>query len=73
MTNKAIKDMFHTAKLQITKNAVDMIQEELAAIVRSYVKNAKANKLKRITRTNSEYWRYSFGQLVTLMKKRKEL
>ena len=73
MTNKLVKDIFHSAKLQVTKNAVDMIQEEFISIVNNYVKNAKANNIKRIMRSNSEYWRYSFGQLLNLMKKRKEL
>ena len=73
MTNKLVKDIFHSAKLQITKNAVDMIQEEFISIVNNYIKNAKANNIKRIMRSNSEYWRYSFGQLLNLMKKRKEL
>ena len=73
MTNKLVKDIFHSAKLQVTKNAVDMIQEEFISIVNNYVKNAKANNIKRIMRINSEYWRYSFGQLLNLMKKRKEL
>ena len=73
MTNKLVKNIFHSAKLQITKNAVDMIQEEFISIVNNYVKNAKANNIKRIMRSNSEYWRYSFGQLLNLMKKRKEL
>ena len=50
-----------------------MIQEEFISIVNNYVKNAKANNIKRIMRSNSEYWRYSFGQLLNLMKKRKEL
>ena len=73
MTNKLVKDIFHSAKLQVTKNGVDMIQEEFISIVNNYVKNAKANNIKRIMRSNSEYWRYSFGQLLNLMKKRKEL
>ena len=73
MTNKLVKDIFHSAKLQVTKNAVDMIQEEFISIVNNYVKNAKANNIKRIMRSNSEFWRYSFGQLLNLMKKRKEL
>ena len=73
MTNKLVKDIFQSAKLQVTKNAVDMIQEEFISIVNNYVKNAKANNIKRIMRSNSEYWRYSFGQLLNLMKKRKEL
>ena len=73
MTNKLVKDIFHSAKLQVTKNAVDMIQQEFISIVNNYVENAKANNIKRIMRSNSEYWRYSFGQLLNLMKKRKEL
>ena len=73
MTNKLVKDIFHSAKLQVTKNAVNMIQEEFISNVNNYVKNAKANNIKRIMKRNSEYWRYSFGQLINLMKKRKEL
>ena len=73
MTNKHIKDMFHEKKLQITKDAIDMIQKEFTTVVGNYIINAKNNKIKRIMISNSEYWRYSFGQLVNLMKKRKEL
>ena len=73
MTNKHIKDMFHEEKLQITKDAINMIQKEFTGLVGNYITNAKSNKIKRIKISNSEYWRYSFGQLVNLMKKRKEL
>ena len=73
MTNKHIKDMFHEKKLQITKDAIDMIQKEFTTVVGNYIINAKNNKIKRIMISNSEYWRYSFGQLVNFMKRRKEL
>ena len=73
MTKKHIKGMFHEEKLQITKDAIEMIHKEFTGLVGKYIINAKSNKIKRIKISNSEYWRYSFGQLVNLMKKRKEL
>lgn len=44
-----LKKVFHDEKLQISTDAINMMNDEIARTVRKWVRNAKDGNVKRVT------------------------
>jgi len=69
MTKKRIKEILHNNGVKISKNGLEFIMQDFEYAIHRFADNASKANIKVIRASNSEYWKYSFYELMGLTKK----